>query len=257
MIETPERFEALAVPEQALLGAGSPAAENAAFVAMLRRMQDHLSVRPGPPVPGIYVSRSRLGPGPGGILFEELVEANLRAEGYDVIHPEQLPIPAQVARYAAAERLIFAEGSAIHLGVGFAGPETPVALIRRRPPTATRGIGYLAAAGLRRGVFIDAIRGAVTQIDDHGMAPSGVWSALAVLDFAALRDALVEAGFCHGRAWKLPDAAEQAARIEAEIAERRRAMPRRRFGHVPREAFLDARQRRRRTTGARPATAPG
>ena len=115
--------------------------------SMLRAMQHAPLVRHGLVVPRLYVSRSRLPGHLGGLLFEDLLEENLIAEGYAIMYPEQLPIAEQVAVYASARQFIFAEGSSLHLGVGFIGADCPVAVVCRRPPRNPRP-GYLLAAGL-------------------------------------------------------------------------------------------------------------
>ncbi|WP_431300375.1 glycosyltransferase 61 family protein [Tabrizicola sp. BL-A-41-H6] len=81
----------------------------------------------------VYVSRSRLGPRFEQYLEEAALEAALAGEGYRVIHPETLSVPDQIAAYQRAGRLIFADGSAMHLWSLFAKPEQSAAIILRRP----------------------------------------------------------------------------------------------------------------------------
>lgn len=81
----------------------------------------------------IYVSRSRLSGNEGCFLGEVYVEAKLKNEGYTVVHPQTLSIRDQFAAYAAADQLIFAEGSALHLYALIARPEQRTFIIRRRP----------------------------------------------------------------------------------------------------------------------------
>lgn len=84
----------------------------------------------------LYISRSALGLRKGGLLGEEKLEEYLRAEGYDIFHPEQHAMSEQVARYKAAEQVIGADGSALHLFSMVGRPEQKVAIISRRKSRA-------------------------------------------------------------------------------------------------------------------------
>lgn len=81
----------------------------------------------------LYISRSRMGPRAGQYLQEVRLEEALAAEGYRIIHPETLSISQQIAMYQRARRLIFADGSALHLWSLFAAAEQDAAIILRRP----------------------------------------------------------------------------------------------------------------------------
>jgi hypothetical protein len=238
LVAAPARFEQLAMPEQILFGAeGTGAAENAAYLAMLRGMRDAPGLPDGLILPRLYVSRRRLPETQGGYLFEDLLEENLAAEGYAIMYPERLPIAAQVAAYASARRLIFAEGSALHLAIGQLDPATPLAVIARRVPVAPSLLRDIRAAGLHRATTISAIRGGIVALDVPRMTAGAAFSALALLDMAPLRDALVAAGMCRGEGWRLPSEAEIEARIAAALATRRRLMPGRRVLFVGHDGF--------------------
>lgn len=85
----------------------------------------------------IYLSRSALGLGKGGLLGEEHMETLLRAEGYDIFHPEQHDLATQVARYKAARKVVAADGSAVHLYAMVGRPDQSVAMILRRQSRST------------------------------------------------------------------------------------------------------------------------
>lgn len=240
-VSRPQRFERLAVPEQVLVGPTTPPDDNAAFMATLRGMRRSPRVRDGLIVPKLYVSRRRLAHHQGGLMFERLLEENLAAEGYVIMHPERLSIPEQIATYAAARQLIFAEGSALHVAVGCIEPDAPVVVIARRMGREAELRGYAEAAGLRRFGFVDAITGAVVTMEADGVTPRPPVSAIAVLDLERLRRDLVAAGFCRGDGWRMPTPAETAARIAGLMEARQKAMPDRRFAHVPREAYAASR----------------
>lgn len=238
LVAASARFEHLAMPEQILFGAeGTGEADNAAYLAMLRGMREAPGIPDGLVLPRLYVSRRRLPETHGAYLFEDLLEENLAAEGYAILYPERLPVAAQVAAYASAQRLIFAEGSAVHLAIGQIDPATPVAVIARREPVAASLLRDIRAAGLRRAAVISAIRGAVVALDVPRMTAGAAFSALALLDMAQLRDALVSAGLCRGEGWRLPSDGETEARIAAALATRRRLMPGKRVLFVGRDGF--------------------
>lgn len=61
----------------------------------------------------LYVSRARLGPG-SGVLGEGWLEGAFERAGFTVLHPQEHGLVEQMAFYAAAEVVVFAEGSACH-----------------------------------------------------------------------------------------------------------------------------------------------
>jgi hypothetical protein len=250
-ITAPTRFAQLAVPRQLLFGAGHPADDNAAFLAMLRRMAESPRVPRDPRPPRLYVSRRRLDGRAGGLMFEELIEENLAAEGYAVIHPERLPIAEQVAAYAAVREVVFAEGSALHLAVGFLGAEDAAAIICRRPARSPRP-GDLLSARLGRALLVDAVLGGVVSMPGETVTEHATVGARALLDLRRVRDALAHGGFCRGEGWQLPSEEDVAARIAAEIAARRAAVPDGVVRYATREEMLRARLAR-----AASLTSPG
>lgn len=107
----------------------------------------------------LYISRSALGLGKGGLLGEEHLEDLLRAEGYDIFHPEQHDMQTQIARYKAAKKVIAADGSALHLFAMVGTAEQPVAMILRRTSGAnTHLTNNLASFCGRPPLVIKALR---------------------------------------------------------------------------------------------------
>lgn len=136
----------------------------------------------------LYVSRSGLASSRGQFLQERSLEAALTAEGYRIVHPETLPIEEQINLYLRASRLIFADGSAVHLWSLFGHPDQRAALILRRPrdPHMVR--------------WFDGLPGLALSFHDNRIAdfshrgdPSGKSTAL--LDLQALRSDLRQAGY--------------------------------------------------------------
>jgi len=85
-----------------------------AYLAELDRIAARNGLEPEPR-PVLYVTRAGMATrGQGGHLGEGYLVAVLRSLGIAVIDPATLPVRAQLAAYAGARHLVFAEGSAIH-----------------------------------------------------------------------------------------------------------------------------------------------
>ncbi|MFN3722546.1 MAG: glycosyltransferase 61 family protein [Paracoccaceae bacterium] len=166
----------------------------------------------------IYVTRSGLGAATGRYACEDHLEALLRAEGYVIYRPEAHSLTHQVQTFQAAGKLIFAEGSALHL----------FALIRRP--------GQISAVIHRRAALPDVM---LTQMADRAGAPTVAINAVAaqwwppqrgahlgvsVLDFAALREHLAGLGLISGADWHTPSAAQLEASLAAGLAPGERLM---------------------------------
>ncbi|MGR3761294.1 glycosyltransferase family 61 protein [Roseobacteraceae bacterium NS-SX3] len=125
----PTRVEELVVPGQGFglgqITAGTAKFRNAIHARFAR------SVRPEGPEK-IYISRSKLGLGKGGLLGEEQMEELLAQEGYEIFHPQEHSLAVQLARYKAARQVIAADGSALHLYAMVGRPDQRVAMVLRR-----------------------------------------------------------------------------------------------------------------------------
>ncbi|MBT8153626.1 glycosyltransferase family 61 protein [Epibacterium ulvae] len=123
------QVEELVVPGQGFgLGSivsGTPKFRNAIHARFAR------DIKPDGP-DRIYLSRSKLGLSKGGLLGEEELEDRLRAEGYEIFHPQDHSLDVQLARYKAARQVIGADGSALHLYAMVGRPDQQVAMILRR-----------------------------------------------------------------------------------------------------------------------------
>lgn len=168
----------------------------------------------GPPDPdqAIYVSRRGLGPLAGRFACEDHLERLLAAEGYRIFRPEAHGLAEQIAAYRQAGRLIFAEGSALHL----------YALLRRP--------GQISAVIQRRPVLPAVMQTQMT--DREGPPPQAIsavqalwWRAargdhlgLSELDFTRLHEGLRAAGLIRGTGWQAPDAAAVQASLHEGLA---------------------------------------
>lgn len=125
----PTRVEELVVPGQGfglgLITAGTKKYRDAVHQQFAR------DVAPEGPEK-IYISRSKLGLGKGGLLGEERMEDYLMSEGYEIFHPQDHSLTVQLAHYKAAKQVIAADGSALHLFAMVGRKDQPVAMILRR-----------------------------------------------------------------------------------------------------------------------------
>lgn len=159
----------------------------------------------------VYVSRSKLGLGVGGVILESAIERSLEAEGYSVMHPQELSIQDQIDIYRSAKRLIFADGSSFHLYAPFSRREQMVAVVWRRK------VNHLFAWQL------DSFGGPKLQGEPCVAALYGteedrsrqMVGARSLLDFSALHKQLVDSGFVSSARWQLPTEEE----INLELAE--------------------------------------
>lgn len=150
-----------------------------------------------PPAPKrkIYVTRSGLGPNAGRYAGEDHLERLLVAQGYEIYSPEQHGISEQVKTYQSAGRLVFAEGSALHLFALIRQPSQAYAVVQRRKELPK---GLLRQMKERDGPapqFIDAI--AETWWPPH----RGEHLGKSVLDFDHLFEALSQGGFVSKSGW--------------------------------------------------------
>ncbi|MCU0912851.1 MAG: glycosyltransferase family 61 protein [Rhodobacteraceae bacterium] len=110
VVESPvTAAELRAGPQAECLWRSTPAP---AYLAELDRVADRNGLIPRP-APVLYVSREGiLARGGGGHLGETYLVARLRALGVAVMDPAACSVREQLAAYAGAERIVFAEGSA-------------------------------------------------------------------------------------------------------------------------------------------------
>lgn len=166
----------------------------------------------------IYVTRSGLGPKAGRYACEDHLEALLQAEGYQIYRPEAHDLAHQVRSFQAAGKLIFAEGSALHLFALIRQPDQISAVIHRRdrlPDVMLSQMADRAGAPTR----------AINAVQALWWPPQrGEHLGLSELDFDALRDALCAQGLIDGRGWQAPSRAQVDASLAAGLAPGERLM---------------------------------
>jgi hypothetical protein len=170
----------------------------------------------------LYISRARLGIRASHFLLETVIEENFRRNGYAVIHPEQLPIEAQLRAMRGADWVVLADGSAVHVLAMVARAAQHIRVIARRLHT-NRFVNQLRGFGVTDSALITAIRGHLCPValPDARAEPG---AGATVLDFAQLGRDLAAAGFIDPALWHAPDEAE-LARAMADYAAGRAAQP--------------------------------
>jgi hypothetical protein len=188
LMQGPIRAERLVViPQQTRLRA----APTPAHLAALTRRQR--AIRPVPAAPVVYLSRSKFSPCEdavtlkGAVAGEASFERMLSEQGVQVVHPERMALADQVRLYRSAPALIVAEGSAQH-GLELLGFDAGkrVLVICRRPPLPAMDYALRARFPLAR--FVNAVR--TSWCREGGLH----WTALAVVDWTVISDALVPLG---------------------------------------------------------------
>jgi len=175
---------------------------NRAFFAKATQRSIARQTAPSKPGPDkIFVSRAGLPLAGARFVLEEALDANFAAHGYHVIHPESLSVSDQMRLYAGASKLVFSEGSAVHLYALLARPEQQVYFIWRRP--------------VMHPIFsqqLESFGGGPLQGANHVLAmlprrkfPTVPARASSLLDFAALGRDLAALGFIDRAApWPCP-----------------------------------------------------
>jgi len=154
----------------------------------------------------LYISRTALGAGRGGVIGEERIEQALERCGYEVFHPQKASLPVQIARYKAARQIVALDGSALHMVAMVGGPDQQVGMIKRRDSDVSRSIVHhlTAFTGRPPQVFDQILRDWIRS--DRRKADR---TSLGELDLAALGQSLGAAGF-------IPEGTEIAPLTEAE-----------------------------------------
>jgi len=186
---SPVQVEELVVPGQGF-GLGKIVTGTASFRNAIHKCFAQDIAPDGPEK--IYISRSALGLGKGGLLGEEKLEELLREEGYEIFFPEQHDLATQIARYKAAKQIVAADGSALHLFAMVGRADQPVAMILRRQSGAADQLAQNVSSFCGRDpVVISALR---TEWVRQNKQKSNRLS-FGELDLNAIGKALGEAGF--------------------------------------------------------------
>ncbi|MFY0596117.1 MAG: glycosyltransferase family 61 protein [Cognatishimia sp.] len=168
--------------------------------------------KPVDPELKVYLTRSQLGPNAGRYACEDHLESLLEREGYRVVAPEKLSLQEQVELFQTAGKLIFAEGSALHLFAMVKREHQQAVVIQRRDGLPRM---MLLQMNDRRGLPVEPIS-VLRNIywppkrSDH--------LSVSFLDFEALKAALITHGMISANTfWSLPDPEAERLSLNAGL----------------------------------------
>lgn len=193
-INTPTVCDRLWVAAQAEHVNGPPPSEG--YLDLLDRLARQRGCQITPDG-AVYVTRAQLRPGLGGHAGEAYLVEALSALGVRVIAPERLPLAEQLASYAGARRLIFAEGSAIHGRQLLGRIDQDIDVIVRRPGRRM-ALGQLMPRCNLTG-YIPATGGAIGFVGEDGRTPQH--ATVALYDLPVLFDYFGAIGVALDAVW--------------------------------------------------------
>ncbi len=183
----------------------------------------------------IYVSRSRLSRQTSSPVLEDVLEENLKAEGYDIVYPEALALREQMAVYHGAGTILGTSGSALHLAVMCMDERTRFGLVLRMLGTHTKFLRQARDMGATAG-HVSGFIGELAPLNVASV-PGRKWSdaqQVFVLDLARIWAGLHEQGFVRSaRLPKPPSASCVQERIDAGLSRLAREHPLFTFAFVP------------------------
>ncbi len=160
-----------------------------------------------------YFTRSNLGCAVGRYACEDHLERLLVDQGYRVIAPERSSLAEQISFMRTTEKLIFAEGSALHLFAMVRRPEQSAAVILRRerlPQLIAKQLQSRSGPPVKciqalKNIFWPPVR------SDH--------LSVSLLDFEYLKTELVYSGFIASNArWPSPTDEQELASLNAGLS---------------------------------------
>jgi len=199
VIDTPTEIEELIVPGQGFgLGAISAGTEK-----FRNYFADNFATNiKADGSEKLYLSRSMLGGLEGGAVLEERLEQNLVLDGYEVCHPQRHSISEQIAKYRAAKVVLGLDGSAFHLFAFVGRPDQKVGIVLRRNSNVFHGLRQHVESFCKQNPTV--IKAVTADWIPENKTKPGRYS-FGQLDFGALSDLLMQAGFVSGQnEWDIP-----------------------------------------------------
>ncbi len=133
----------------------------------------------------VYVSRTQLKSPFGQTLGEQVIENAFAKDGFQILHPESVPINVQARIYADARTIVVSEGSAIH-GLGLLGHISANVIVIECRNNLFQAEVFARSIAPRVDRFIQ-IQAIEECIPDHGN-----WRAISLLDPGVLVSELLE-----------------------------------------------------------------
>lgn len=197
-------------------GLGRIARGTPEFRQTMRRMAERI---PQDPPCKLYISRTKFN-GRGGLMAERVIERNMAANGYAILHPEKMELPDQLRAYKSATHILGADSSAFHIAGMVADPAKKIGFILRRDNNAYESIAAQISGMIgREPVVIDAL--AANWMDKGATFSNHLsWGEV---DHGVLAGILEQHGFIDDRSnWQGPGEDEMAdciAWVQAKHAE--------------------------------------
>ncbi len=211
LLPTPTRIEKLSIPGQGF-GLGAIASGTEEYRNFLRNTVG--KVPPNGPEK-IYISRTKYA-ATGGLLGEQVLEANLERAGYVPVYPEKMTWTDQLALYRAARKIISIDTSALHMAGMAADPDKDIAVILRRNNTEHHCMRLQLRGMIGKDILL--INSLVNEYLVPGKKPNhDSWGEA---DFNEIRDALVKGGFVDPDVqWDIPT--DEIIQADVAVAESR------------------------------------
>lgn len=209
-------YEPLLVEDLIIPGQGFGLGKIARGTPEFRQFARRLDPGPGAPMAGrkLYISRSALPKKTGSILGEAALEANLIDEGFEIYHPQNHSIDAQLRTFRDTTHFLGPDGSAFHLAGFIAQPHQTFTLIKRRSAREyVNFVEQLEAARVQVTV-IDALAANWTR-PIKAKADQFSWGEV---DFTRLSDELLRLGLISTPLSAGAERADHAAEL-AQIAQ--------------------------------------
>jgi hypothetical protein len=231
LVSAPVLATELRVAPQAEQVHGGP--PDPSYLALIEALPAARALVPKP-VDLLYVTRAGLlTQGKGGHAGEAYLAAVLRGMGVAVLDPGTVPLVEQLALYAGARRIVFAEGSAMHGRQILGRCAQEIVVLNRRPRTRTaEGALSVRCDRLR---YVEAAAHVATPARPNGREMPA--KAISFYDQAHLFDSFASLGINLRHDW---DTAAFTAARDADIRAWLSAIPAQMLGTSVRDAFLAA-----------------
>ena len=179
----------------------------------------------------VYVTRTRLDPGYGRILCEDVLENNLVENGYEVFAPEEHDLKTQFETYASAETLVMSDGSPGHVSAFALRDGQTQAVIARRLDWPLYLMNHFKSFA-KDGGKVEHINHVKEQVWTPKRSSN---TALAEVDFDALKSDLQACGALEDGSisWRAPSQNELSAAKRQELDDGKALV-----SDADREAFL-------------------
>ncbi len=231
LVSKPVSVETLIIPGQGF-GLGTIVEGTPEFRFMLRKRIEEV---PADGPEKVYISRSR-NPNFASVLNENVLEENLKAQGYAILYPEKMTILEQLSWYKSATHVVGTDCSALHLFGFAANPDKNVSIILRRNTNDYVHIARQIKAMIGRS---PEVINSLTHQWVQDLTKDGNHKSYGEIDFQETGLRLKEAGLVDDlNRWRCPSAEEQEVSVERSNKRKEKPLKRKEVGvRLPCEAI--------------------